>query len=211
MMSQEKRARRFTTLTDYMRYRTGGLTSRVGQRLYRLGIHPDAITFAGLVVVALAAYVIAQGEFFWGAVIILVGAPLDAVDGAVARAMGRKDKFGALFDSTLDRYADGFIFAGLAYYFSTKGNATAVLLSMLAMIGTELVSYVRARAEGLGLECKVGLFTRMERMAVILAMLLTGWIVPGLWVLVLGTNFTAVQRIWHVYRTIKQQQGDNAA
>jgi CDP-diacylglycerol--glycerol-3-phosphate 3-phosphatidyltransferase len=211
MMSQEKPARRFTTLSDYMRYRTGGLTSRVGQRLYHLGIHPDAITFAGLVVVALAAYVIAQGRFFWGAVIILAGAPLDAVDGAVARAMGRKDKFGALFDSALDRYADGFIFAGLAYHFSTEGNATAVLLSMLAMIGTELVSYVRARAEGLGLECKVGLFTRMERMVVILAMLLTGWIVPGLWVLVLGTNFTAVQRIWHVYRTIKQQQGDNAA
>jgi phosphatidylglycerophosphate synthase len=211
MMSSEKPARRFSTLSDYMRYRTGGLTSRAGQWVYQRGIHPDMITLIGLVVVALAAYVIAQGEFFWGAVIILAGAPLDAIDGAVARAMGRKDKFGALFDSSLDRYADGFIFTGLAYYFSTKGNETAVLLSMLAMIGTELVSYVRARAEGLDLECKVGLFTRMERMFVILAMLLTGWVVPGLWVLVIGTNVTAFQRIWHVYRTIKQQQGDNAA
>ncbi|MBI5959559.1 MAG: CDP-alcohol phosphatidyltransferase family protein, partial [Chloroflexi bacterium] len=159
----------------------------------------------GLIFVAVAGYVAAQGEFFWSAVIILMGAPLDAVDGAVARAMGRKDKFGALFDSTLDRYADGFIFMGLAYYFSGKGDQQAVLLSMAALLGTLLVSYVRARAEGLNLECKVGLFTRMERMFVILGMLLTGWVIPGLWILAIGTHFTTIQRIWHVYRAIQKQ------
>jgi CDP-diacylglycerol--glycerol-3-phosphate 3-phosphatidyltransferase len=80
-----------------------------------------------------------------------------------------------------------------------------------AMLGTQLVSYVRARAEGLNLTCKVGLFTRMERVFVILIMLLTGWTIVGLWVLAIGTNFTVLQRIWHVYRTLKtQQQGESS-
>lgn len=203
-MTPQKPTRRFNTLTDLMRYYTRGLTSTIGHKLYHWGVHPDLITLIGLVIVAIAGFVAAQGEFFWSGIIILVGAPLDAVDGAVARAMQRKDKFGALFDSTLDRYADGFIFMGLAYYFSTRDNQTAVLLSMLALLGSLLVSYVRARAEGLNVECKEGLFTRMERVFVILAMLLTGWVVPGLWVLAVGTNYTALQRVWYVYRTLKQ-------
>jgi CDP-diacylglycerol--glycerol-3-phosphate 3-phosphatidyltransferase len=188
-----------------MRGLTGGFVGRAGQRVHQWGIHPDLITLVGLLFVAAAGYVAAQGAFFWAAIIILAGAPLDALDGAVARAMQRKDKFGALFDSTLDRYADGFIFMGLAYYFSARGDEGAVLLSIAALLGTQLVSYVRARAEGLDLECKIGLFTRMERMAVILGMLLTGWVIPGLWILAIGTHFTAIQRIWHVYRTIQRQ------
>ena len=205
-MSQQ---RRFNTLTDFMRYLTGGLTSRVGHALYRLGVHPDLITFVGLVIVAGAGYVAAQGEFFWAAVVILLGAPLDAVDGAVARAMQRKDNFGALFDSTLDRYADAFIFMGIGYHYSTEGEHTLLLLSMAALVGSVLVSYVRARAEGLRLDCKVGLFTRMERMVVILVMLLTGYVPLGLWVLAIGTHFTVIQRIWHVYRLIQKQGGQS--
>jgi CDP-diacylglycerol--glycerol-3-phosphate 3-phosphatidyltransferase len=206
MTQQQKSSRRFETLTDLMRFATARLTTRIGHRLYMWGIHPDLITFVGLVFVAVAAYMIAQGEFVLGAIILIAGMPLDAVDGAVARAMQRKDQFGALWDSVLDRYADGFIFMGLAYYFSGQDNRTAVALSVLAMLGTQLVSYVRARAEGLDLSCKVGLFTRMERVVVILIMLLTGWVMAGLWVLTIGTHITVIQRIWHVYRAIKKQQ-----
>lgn len=209
-MSQRS-APKFNTLTDVMRYLTGGITSRIGQWLYAWGVHPDIITFIGMVAIAVAGYVISQGEFFWAGVVLVVGAPLDALDGAVARAMQRKERFGALFDSTLDRYADGFIFMGLAYYYSTQANHVLVLMCMVAMIGTQLVSYVRARAEGLGLDCKVGLFTRMERMFVILAMLFTGYVKYGVWVLAIGTNITVFQRIWYVYHTMKQQQGDHAA
>jgi CDP-diacylglycerol--glycerol-3-phosphate 3-phosphatidyltransferase len=209
--SPQKTSRRFETLSDLMRYLTGGLTTRIGKLLSAWGVHPDLITFVGLLFVAGAAYVIAQGEFFWGALILLIGMPLDAIDGAVARAMNRRDRFGALWDSTLDRYADGFVFLGLAYYYGGQSNQTAVALSMAAMLGTQLVSYVRARAEGLNLTCKVGLFTRMERVFVILIMLLTGWTIAGLWVLAIGTNFTVLQRIWHVYRTLKaQQQGESS-
>ncbi len=210
-MTGRKSPRHFNTLTDYMRDRTGGLTSAVGRWLYTRGVHPDLITFVGLLVVAAAAYLASQGEFFWAAIVIIVGAPLDAVDGAVARAMGRTDKFGALWDSVLDRYADGFLFMALAYYYSKAGNQTAMLLAVLALLGTELVSYARARAEGINIDCKVGLFTRMERMVVILAMLLTGYVIAGLWVLAIGTNFTVAQRVWHVYRVVQRQKQEKSA
>jgi CDP-diacylglycerol--glycerol-3-phosphate 3-phosphatidyltransferase len=205
-MAERKSPRQFNTLTDYMRYRTAGLTSAVGRWLHARGVHPDLITFVGLLVVAVAAYLASQGEFFWAAIVIIAGAPLDAVDGAVARAMGRTDKFGALWDSVLDRYADGLLFMALAYYYSKAGNQTAMVLAVLALLGTELVSYARARAEGINVDCKVGLFTRMERMVVILAMLLTGYVIAGLWILAIGTNFTVAQRVWHVYRVIQRQK-----
>lgn len=207
-MTQHKKVRQFSTLTDLMRYLTGGITSRLARQLATWGVHPDFITFLGLVMVGIAAYIAAQGEFFWAAIVIIVGAPLDALDGAVARAMQRPGQFGALWDSTLDRYADGLIFMGFAYYYSTHDNQTAMLLSMVALLGSLLVSYVRARAEGLDADCKVGLFTRMERMFVILGMLLTGWVVPGLWVLAVGTHFTVLQRIWHVNGLLSSSSQD---
>ncbi len=208
-MTQGKSAPHFNTLTDRVRYYTSGLTTRLGRWLYSKGVHPDLITVLGLVIVAVASVVIAQGHFIAGGLILLMGTPLDAIDGAVARAMQRTDRFGAMFDSTLDRYADGFIFMGLAYYYSEQGNQNVMLLSIFALLGSIMVSYVRARAEGLGLDCKVGLLTRMERVFIILAMLITRLVVPGLWILVIGTHVTVIQRVWYVYRALKQQ-GDNS-
>lgn len=204
-MAPGTRPPRFNTLTDRARFYTGDLTASLGRRLYGWGVHPDTITALGLVIVAIAAYVAAQGHFFWAAIILLLGTPLDALDGAVARAMQRQDRFGALFDSTLDRYADGFIFTSLAYYFGKWGNERVMLLSMAALLGSLLVSYVRARAEGLDVDCKVGLLTRMERVVIILAMLLTGWIEAGLWILAIGTHLTVVQRVWHVRQALLRQ------
>lgn len=202
LMSQTKRTRQVTTLTSVARHYSSGLTTRVGQGLWALGIHPDLVTLVGLALVAAAAYAASQGEFFWAAVIMLIGTPLDAVDGAVARAMHRDDKFGALWDSTLDRYSDGFIFMGLAVYYSGKGDQTAVLLAMLALLGSLMVSYVRARAGGLKVDCEVGLFTRMERIVIIMVMLALGWVKLGLWVLAIGTHLTVAHRVWHVHRTL---------
>jgi len=197
---------RYETLTDLVRRRTRRLMTFLGERLAAWRVPPDLLTFLGLVIVTIAAIVIAQGEFFWGAVIILAGAPLDALDGAVARAMHREGKFGALWDSTLDRYADSFIFTGLAYYYSTQGKQGTMLLAILALIGTQLVSYVRARAEGLDVSCKVGLLTRLERMIIILVMLVTGYVEVGLWVLVIGTHVTVGQRVWHVYKQLAERE-----
>lgn len=204
-MSQTKPTRHFATLTDAVRHLTGGLTSKIGYQLWAMGVHPDLLTFLGLVMVAVAGAVAAQGALFWAAVIIILGAPLDALDGAVARAMKRQGKFGALWDSTLDRYSDAFIFMGLAIHLSRKDDEIGMLLAMLAMLGSLLVSYVRARAGGLKVDCEVGLFTRMERMFVILIMLVFGWVKLGLWILAIGTHITVAQRVWHVRNTLNER------
>jgi phosphatidylglycerophosphate synthase len=155
----------------------------------------------GLLVVLVAAWLAAQGEFLPAGVVLIAGAPLDALDGAIARAMQRKNRFGALLDSTLDRYADGFMFFGLAYYFAAQGQLGEMTLAGVALIGAFAVSYVRARAEGLGLgTIRDGLFDRLVRTLILIGLLLTGLIVPGLVILAVGNHLTALHRIWIVYQ-----------
>lgn len=189
------------TFTDQMRKLTANWLARIASVFHRAGIHPDYITVVGLVVVAIASVLIGMGEVQWGGVVLLLGLPLDALDGAVARAMQRRDKFGGLLDSTLDRYADGLIFAALGYYFASQDQLDYLLLALAALMGSYTVSYVRARAGEAGLSVKVGLFTRLERVAILLpALLIPPLLIPGMWILAIGTNFTGLQRVWFVYR-----------
>lgn len=194
------------TFSDRMRGLTAGLTSRAGLAVHRMGIHPDTITIVGLIVVGIAGFFIGVGQFQLAGVLLLLSLPLDALDGAVARAMGRKDRRGAVLDSTLDRYADGFIFGGLAYYFASVQQPDNVLLTMAALIGTFVVSYVRARAGEADLSVKIGLFSRFERVIVLLLMLLIpALLIVGLWVLAIGTNLTGMQRLWYVYQHLDRE------
>lgn len=195
------------TLSDRMRALTGGLTRRAGAFVHGMGIHPDTITIVGLFVVAIGALFIAQGQFLTGGILLLISLPLDALDGAVARAMGRKDRFGAVLDSTLDRYADGLIFGALAYYFATVDQYDNLLLSLASLMGSFVVSYVRARAGEADLSVKIGLFSRFERVVALLLMLFVPpLLVPMLWVLALGTNITGVQRLWFVYKYLDKTE-----
>jgi len=192
-----------TTFTDQLRDLVTKPLNQAGQAVHRAGIHPDTITIAGLVIVIIAALFVGRGQMQLAGVILLLGLPLDALDGAVARAMQRTDAFGGLLDSTLDRYADGFIFAALGYYFASLGELDKLVLAMAALIGSYGVSYVRARAGEARITVKVGLFTRLERVMALLVMLfIPPLLVPGLWVLAVGTNFTMLQRLWHVFRSI---------
>ncbi|MCE2471524.1 MAG: CDP-alcohol phosphatidyltransferase family protein [Anaerolineae bacterium] len=202
------------TLTDRLRKLTMRPVNRCGGALARLGIHPDWVTVAGLALVAVAAISLARGELLAGGLILLVSLPLDALDGAVARAMGRTGAFGMVLDSTLDRYADGLIFGALGYYFAAQGRLDMLALALAALAGSYLVSYVRARADDakVAVATTVGLFTRMERVVVILIMTLgsglLGSTLPleiGILLLALGTNLTALQRLRHVYSTLKNR------
>jgi phosphatidylglycerophosphate synthase len=189
------------TLQDRVRGFTRTWLQKIGAALHRAGIHPDTITLLGLVVVGVAAFFIARGQLQLGGLILLLGLPLDALDGAVARAMGRTDQFGGVLDSTLDRYADGFIFAALGYYYAAQGRLDYLLLAFAALIGSFGVSYVRARAGQAGMDVRIGLLDRMVRVVIVVAMLLIPPLLDiGLWVLAIGANITSLQRVWYVFR-----------
>lgn len=196
----------FTNFNDRLRYQTRGLTQWLGQQGLRLGLHPDLVTILGLVVVAIAAWLAAGGQFLAAGIVFLLATPLDALDGAIAREMNRKNRFGKLLDSTLDRYADGFMFFGIAYYYAASGQMTVMAVAIAALIGAYLVSYVRARAEGLGIGSiiKDGIFDRLTRIVILIIMLLTGWVIPGLVILAVGSHLTALQRILIVYRATRE-------
>ena len=202
------------TVTDRLRKLAATPLERAGGALAGLGIHPDWVTVAGLLLVALASLFLARGEFLVGGLILALSLPLDALDGAVARAMDRQGSFGMILDSSLDRYADGGIFAAFSYYFAANNRLDMLALSLAAMLGSFMVSYVRARADDQAVNVKttVGLFTRLERVAVVLAMTigsgLLGNTLPleiGILILALGTNLTALQRLRHVYTRLKER------
>ena len=197
-----------TNLSGYLRLWAVRFVDRIGQRLHRWGVHPDVLTVLGLAVTALASVLVAQGAFVPAALVLIVGMPLDVLDGAVARAMRRSSLFGGILDSTVDRYADLFVLLALAYYCAQQGLTTDLLLIFASVIGSIQVSYVRARAGAAGLPCAGGLFSRFERSVVVLATLLTGWLTLGMAILAVGSNVTALHRLWSVYRFASAKHED---
>ena len=133
----------------------------------RLGLNPNTMTILGLVGNAIGAVLIARGNMFWGGVLILAMAPVDALDGTMARLRGQPTKFGAFVDSVTDRYSELVIFGGLLVYYQQLNKGLEMLIVYAAAAGSVLVSYVRARGQSLGYDTKVGLFSRLERFLVL--------------------------------------------
>jgi len=175
----------------------------MGLALAALGLTPNAITLLGLLLHGLVAGVLAAGHATLAGGLLLPVAALDMLDGAVARATQRTTRFGAFLDSTTDRYAEIVVFLALLVAYAPRADALANVAIFLAAVGSMMVSYTRARAEGLGLRCEVGLLPRPERIVILALGLISGWIVPAVWLLAVLTNFTAAQRIWHVWRVTK--------
>lgn len=165
-----------------------------------LGVTPNHLTLIGLILSGIAGGFLAWGHFLTGAIVLLLGSLCDMLDGAVARETGRSSDFGAFLDSTVDRVAEMFVFAGLLVYFIREGSEFYALLSFLAASGSFLVSYTRARAEGLGIPCQVGWMERPERLALLILACILGPVALRvvLWVLTLLVAWTSWQRIRHV-------------
>jgi CDP-diacylglycerol--glycerol-3-phosphate 3-phosphatidyltransferase len=179
----------------------------LGRALVRAGLSPDVVTMIGTVGVAAASIgLVAHGRFIAATVVITACCLLDVLDGSMARARGRTSRFGALLDSTMDRIADGALFAALVWWFFTIGDRLIAAVALICLIGGQIVSYVKARAEGLGFSCDVGIAERMERLIIVgVGGLLSGsglgWGLPAaLWLLAVLTVITVGQRVVHVRR-----------
>ena len=203
------------------------ILSPVGTFLARVGVHPHILTVTGVVLSALAGLVYCNGSFFWAAWVLVLAGSCDALDGQIARQTDKKCQFGAFMDSTLDRYSDMFPLLGIAYYFAggpafygsasgTQGGDSGywtVIIIVLAITGSFMVSYTRARAEALGMSCKKGLMQRPERITLLIIGSLLGAI-PGigtllmkatLIVLALSTNVTAMHRMVYVKQQLLKE------
>jgi CDP-diacylglycerol--glycerol-3-phosphate 3-phosphatidyltransferase len=198
-------------LNVFARVHVNRVTEPLGRWLVARGVAPDVVTVAGTVgTVAASLWFLPRGQLFVGAVVITLFVLFDLVDGAMARARGRSTLFGAVLDSTCDRAADGAVFAGLTWWCLGVGGARALgVAALTCLIAGQLVSYIKARAEGAGLSAEGGLVERAERLIVALVGAgLHGLGVPyalhiALWVLAAASVWTVGQRLVAVYRSAR--------
>ena len=176
-------------------------------RLIESRLTPNAISMTGFVLNVVAAVLVTQRLFFLAGVAFVVGSVMDTLDGRYSRMSGKGTPFGAFLDSTLDRIEEGIVLAAVAAYFAVRGDELAVGAVVVAVLGSLMVSYTRARAEALGVECKVGIATRPVRVVILSAGLLFArgaslgdfqLLAPAIYALAVLTSFTVLQRVLHV-------------
>ncbi|MBN1246437.1 MAG: CDP-alcohol phosphatidyltransferase family protein [Anaerolineae bacterium] len=194
------------TFDDVLRTRAAGITQPVAVELARWKVHPNTVTLVGFLLNVVAGALALRGWVQAAGVMTLLGSSTDALDGALARSTGQQSRFGAFLDSTLDRLSEGTVLLGLLWWYSAQGRVPVVMLIGATLLGSVMVSYTRARAEGVGYACKVGLLTRAPRVVLLgLGMLIPVLLSPILLAMALLTWFTVFQRIGHVYRSAQRE------
>lgn len=174
----------------------------------RMGLTPNLVTIIGLLIAGVSAYLIGVGLWWAGGLVALFAGIFDMFDGALARNTGRASDFGALLDSTIDRVSEAVVLLGVLAYYLASDNDWGAMLVYAALVGSIMVSYMRARSEGLGIECKVGMMQRPERVALTgLGLIVAHWI-PVVMLIVLGviaalTTVTAIHRLVHTWRMLE--------
>jgi CDP-diacylglycerol--glycerol-3-phosphate 3-phosphatidyltransferase len=176
-------------------------------RLVASRLTPNQISMTGFVLNVIAAVLVWQNEFFIGGVVFIIGSICDTLDGGYSRMSGKGTPFGAFLDSTLDRIVEGIVLTAVAATFTERGDELAVAAVVVAVMASLVVSYTRARAEALGVECKVGIADRLVRVIILSAGLVfadLGALEPAVYVLAALSSFTVVQRILHVRHELAQ-------
>jgi CDP-diacylglycerol--glycerol-3-phosphate 3-phosphatidyltransferase len=168
-------------------------------------VTPNQVSLIGILLNLVAAALIIDGQLLLAGLMYLLAGSLDLLDGVLARMAKMASRFGAFLDSTADRISEGVVFAAIAYYFARHGEPVDAALAVLALLSSLLVSYTRARAEGLGLECKVGIVTRAERVVLVALGLLLGLLPAAIYLLLVLSAFSATQRIVHTLRQLHPQ------
>jgi len=186
------------------------------ERLIESRLTPNAISLTGFVLNLAAAVLITQRLFFLAGLAFIVGSVMDTLDGRYSRMSGKGSLFGAFLDSTLDRIEEGIVLTAVAAYFAAQGDDFAAAMCVIVVLGSLMVSYTRARAEALGVECTVGLATRPVRVVILSAGLVLAkgagifdieLLAPAIYAMAALTTVTVVQRVWHVRRELS---GENA-
>jgi len=185
------------------------------QRLIDSRLTPNAISLTGFALNIVAAVLIVQELFVLGGVTFFLGSCMDALDGRYSRMSGKGTPFGAFLDSTLDRVEEGVVLAAVGAVFATQGDEVAVAATIVAVLGSLMVSYTRARAEALGVECKVGLAQRPPRVMILAVGIVLGGVSIGsvsllalsVYALALLTSITALQRVLHVRTKLREADG----
>ena len=195
------------------------LRSYARDRLIESRLTPNAISLMGLFGNLVAAFLVTQRLFFLAGIAFILGSVMDTMDGRYSRMSGKGTLFGAFLDSTLDRIEEGVVIAAVAGYFATRGEDFAAAMCVLAVLGSLMVSYTRARAEALGVECKVGIATRPVRVVILSIGLIFAkgagigdfeLLAPAIYVLAALTIFTVFQRVWHVRNELIRVEANSA-
>jgi len=198
---------RWDTFTDWARAQGSVILSPLARFVARLGIHPNSITIVGLLLQAGVGVVFGLGHLTLGGWLLLAVSPFDALDGLLARTIGKQSRFGAFLDSTVDRLADTSVLLGLTAHYVRERAYLPIALLLVSLVASMMISYIRARAEALGFSCKRGLLTRVERILVIGVLSAFGLHDAMLWVLAVLAVFTVIQRIVFVYSASRREEG----
>lgn len=182
------------------------LTDPIVGILARLGVTPNMLTAAGVLGNIAAAVLAARGDFLPAGIVVLAASSLDMFDGALARATGRVTDFGSVFDAVMDRVSESAVLFGLLIYFSDRGGRTEELLLFAAVAGSFLISYIRARAQIIGITLREGLLTRAERVLLLGGGLTIDQVTPMLWILAVLAGATAAQRLLIVWIRARRQE-----
>jgi CDP-diacylglycerol--glycerol-3-phosphate 3-phosphatidyltransferase len=178
----------------------GAIIDRIVRWLALSKIHPNVLTFIGLVINIWAAWMLSQGSFRWAGVVVIGAGLFDMVDGRVARATRQVTRFGGFFDSVVDRYSDLALYMGLLVYYASINRFFYIVLTAVVMTGSVMVSYTRARAENTIPKCKVGFLERPERIVLIIIGALFGRMAAVLWVIAVLSNLTVIHRMIYTWR-----------
>lgn len=177
----------------------------IARLLAGLGLTPNAVTVMGLALTVGVAAILASGRLQLAGLLLIATLAFDAVDGTLARLTGQTTRFGAFLDSTLDRWAEIALYSALVWHYLRVDNDLGVMLAVAALAASLMVSYTRARAEGIGVACKEGILTRFERMLILIVGLVFGLAVWSLGIIAILAAITAVQRIFVTYRAAQSQ------
>ena len=179
----------------------------IGRALAKWNISPNAVTYLGLVLTIGVAVLIGMGEIRWAGLAYIFAAVCDALDGTLARISGKGSRFGAFLDSTIDRFEESIVFLGLSIYYAQVGGLIEIPLILVATVGSLMVSYTRARAEAVGVSCKVGFMGRPPRVAVMIVGLVLDQVLIALIIIAVTSLFTAFHRMYHIWQMTGGEDG----